>query len=428
MVLVLKSIVKDISLADKGQLKIDWAENFMPVLAEIRKRFEKEKPLKGIRIGMALHLEAKTAVLVKTLVSGGAEVVITSCNPESTQDDVAAALTKWATVYAWRGETTEEYYENLARVLDSNPNVIIDDGADLIVQLHNTRPDLIKDVLGGTEETTTGVIRLKNMAMKGELKFPIIAVNNALMKYLFDNRYGTGESAIFGILNATNLTLAGKTVVVCGYGWCGRGIALRARGMGARVIVTEVNPIRAVEAVMDGFRVMKLIDAVKEADFVITATGVNKVVRKEHFLAAKDKCVFANAGHFDVEIWKLDLEELAVKRRRTRFFGLPWNDYLVEEFVLKNGKKLYLLAKGRLVNLVAGQGHATEIMDLSFSLQALSVRYLVENHEKLGNKVYNVPKEIDEMVARLKLISMGIEIDSLTEEQKEYLKSFELGT
>ena len=422
------SIIRDPSLADKGQLKIEWAENFMPVLAEIRKIFEKEKPLKGITIGMALHLEAKTAVLVKTLVAGGAKVVITGCNPESTQDDVAAALTKWATVYAWRGETEKEYYENIERVLSHDPNIVIDDGADLIVHLHKTRRDLLDGIMGGTEETTTGVVRLRNMMLKGQLHFPVIAVNNAYMKYLFDNRYGTGESTIFGILNATNLTLAGKTVVVCGYGWCGRGIALRARGMGARVIVTEVNPIRAVEAIMDGFRVMKLVDAIKEADFVITATGVNKVVRKEHFLVAKNKCVFANAGHFDVEIWKPDLEELAATKKKTRYFGLPWNDYLVEEYTLKDGRKLYLLAKGRLVNLVAGQGHATEIMDLSFSLQALSVKYLLENKGKLENKVYNVPKEIDETVARLKLKALGVEIDELTKEQLEYLRSFEIGT
>lgn len=424
----MESIVKDPNLAEKGFLKIEWAENFMHILSEIRKQYEKEKPLKGLTIGMALHLEAKTAVLVKTLVAGGAKVAITSCNPESTQDDVAAALTRWAHVYAWRGETVEEYYENLNRVLDHNPNIVIDDGADLIVHIHKARRELLKDIIGGTEETTTGVVRLRNMERKGELMFPVIAVNNAYMKYLFDNRYGTGESTIFGILNATNLTLAGKTVVVCGYGWCGRGIAMRARGMGAKVIVTEVDPIRAVEAYMEGFDVMRLIDAVKKADIVITATGVTKVVRKEHFLAAKNKCIFANAGHFDVEIWKPDLEELAVSKRKTRYFGLPWNDYLVEEYVLKDGRKLYLLAKGRLVNLVAGQGHATEIMDLSFSLQAFSVRYLVENRGKLENKVYNVPREIDEAVARIKLKTLGVEIDKLTEEQIEYMKSFEIGT
>jgi len=424
----LDSIVRDLSLAEKGLLKIEWAENFMPVLAEIRKKFEEEKPLKGLRIGMALHLEAKTAVLVKTLVKGGANVAITSCNPESTQDDVAAALTKWATVYAWRGETEEEYYENLHRVLDFNPDIVIDDGADLIVLLHKDREDLLNNIYGGTEETTTGVVRLRNMAKIGDLRMPIIAVNDAYMKYLFDNRYGTGESTIFGILNATNLTLAGKTVVVCGYGWCGRGIAMRARGMGANVIVTEVDPIKAVEAIMDGFRVMRLIDAVKEADLVITATGVNKIVRKEHFLAAKNKCIFANAGHFNVEIWLPDLESLSISKKKTRFFGLPWNDYLVDEYTLKDGKKLYVLAKGRLVNLVAGQGHATEIMDLSFSLQALSVEYLKENYGKLENRVYNVPKIIDEEVARLKLKSMNIQIDELIEEQVRYMKSFEEGT
>jgi len=422
------SIVKDPKLADKGLQKIEWAEEFMGILSEVRKRFEKEKPLKGLKIGMALHLEAKTAALVRTLIAGGADIAITSCNPETTQDDVAAALSKQARVYAWRGETTEEYYENLNRVLDFQPNIIVDDGADLIVLLHKERNELLDNVIGATEETTTGAVRLKNMERKGDLRIPVIDVNDAHMKYLFDNRYGTGESTIFGILNATNLTLAGKTVVVCGYGWCGRGIAMRARGMGANVIVTEVNPIRAVEAIMDGFRVMKLIDAVKEADFVITATGVNKVVRKEHFLAAKNKCIFANSGHFNVEVWIPDLEELAVEKRKTRYLGLPWNDYLVDEYKLKDGKKLYVLAKGRLVNLVAGQGHATEVMDLSFSLQALSVEYLSKNGEKLEKKVHMVPSEIDRIVAQLKLKSLGVEIDKLSEEQLEYIKSFEIGT
>jgi len=418
----LMSIVKDLSLADKGNLKIEWAEKFMKVLERIRSRFREEKPLKGIKIGMALHLEAKTAVLVKTLVEGGAKVFITSCNPESTQDDVAAALTRWATVYAWRGETIDDYYQNLNRILDKEPDVIVDDGGDLIFMAHER--EVSDKIIGATEETTTGVIRIKNMEREGKLKFPVIVVNNAKTKYLFDNRYGTGESTIFGILNATNLTLAGKTVVVCGYGWCGKGIALRARGMGAKVIVTEVDPIKALEAVMDGYEVMRLIDAVKKADFVITATGMIKVVRKEHFLAAKDGCIFANAGHFDVEVWKPDLESLSVSRKKTRYFGLPWNDYLVEEFTLKDGKKLYLIAKGRLVNLVAGQGHATEIMDLSFSLQALSIEYIVNNKGKLENKVYDVPKEIDEMVAKIKLESLGIKIDELTEEQRKYLESW----
>lgn len=424
----MSSIVKDPSLKDKGLLKIEWAENFMPILNVIRERYIKEKPLKGLRVGLALHLEAKTAVLAKILAEGGAKVTITSCNPETTQDDVAAALTKWATVYAWRGETKEEYYENLNKVLDSKPQIIVDDGGDLISLLHSKRKELIEDVYGATEETTTGVVRLRNMEKKGALKIPVIAVNDAYMKYMFDNRYGTGESTIFGLLNATNLTLAGKNVVVCGYGWCGRGIAMRARGMGANVIVTEVDPIKAVEAIMDGFRVKRLIDAVKEADFVITATGVNKIVRKEHFIAAKDKCIFANAGHFNVEIWIPDLEELSQSKKSTRFFGLPYNDYLVDEYVLKDGKRLYLLGKGRLVNLVAGQGHATEIMDLSFSLQALSVEYLKDNYEKLETKVYRVPREIDELVAKLKLKSMKIEIDELTKEQLEYIKAFELGT
>ncbi len=424
----MKSLVKDMNLKRKGKIKIEWAENFMPTLKRISENLKKEKPFKSLRVGMALHLEAKTAVLVKTLHEGGAEVYITGCNPETTQDDVAAATTEFAHVYAWRGETKEEYYENLNRVLDNKPHIIIDDGADLMVLLHTERKELLDLVIGGCEETTTGVKRLRNMEKRGVLRFPVIDVNDAYMKHLFDNRYGTGESALFGVLNATNLTLAGKNVVVAGYGWCGRGIALRAKGLGAKVTVTEVDPIKAVEAYMDGFNVSRLIDAVKTADIVITATGVKKIVKEEHFKAAKNNCIFANAGHFNVEIWIPDLEKMAKEKRKIRYFGLPYNDFLVEEYVLKDGKKLYLLGKGRLVNLVCGQGHATEIMDMSFSLQAESTKYLVLNKGKLEKKVYSVPKEIDEAVARFKLEALNIKIDELTQEQMRYINEFLLGT
>ncbi len=423
-----KSIVKDLSLADKGKLKIEWAENFMPILEAIKRRFEMERPFKGVKVGMALHLEAKTAALVKTFVSGGAQVAITSCNPETTQDDVAAALTEYANVYAWRGETEDEYYENIERVLDYEPNIVIDDGADLIVHLHKRKEELMNNVYGGCEETTTGVTRLRNMEREGKLMFPVIAVNEAKMKYMFDNRYGTGESTLFGLLNATNLTLAGKTVAVAGYGWCGRGIALRARGMGSKVIVCEVDPVKAVEAHMDGFRVMKLIEAVKEADIVITSTGITKVVRGEHFRAAKDKCIFANAGHFNVEIWIPDLEKIAVDKKKTRYFGLPYNQYLVEEYTLNDKRKIFILGKGRLVNLVCGQGHATEVMDLSFSLQAKSAEYILKKRGALKPGVYTVPEEIDREVARLKLKTLKISIDELTEEQLRYREGYLQGT
>lgn len=418
------------SLEEVGRQKIEWAETWMRILAEIRRRWEKERPLKGIRVAACLHVEAKTAALVRTLATGGAQVALAPCNPESTQDDVARALAaSGVKVYARRGMSMEEYWEAIHKILDTNPHIIIDDGGDAHYLAHSQRQEILNGVLGGTEETTTGVRRLYAMQREGVLRYPVVLVNEAHMKYLFDNRYGTAESTIFGILNATNLTLAGKTVVVVGYGWCGRGIALRAKGMGARVIVCEVDPIRAVEACMDGFEVKPLIEAVKEADFVITATGCIKVVREEHFRVAKDGCIFANAGHFDVEVWIPDLEKLAVKRRKLRWFGLPWNSYLVEEFVLRDGRKLYLLAKGRLVNLVAGQGHATDIMDLSFSLQALSVEWIVRHQipeRKLEPRLYKVPREIDELVARLWLKTHGVRIDELTEEQKRYLASWRL--
>jgi adenosylhomocysteinase len=402
----------------------------MPILKEIRKNFEKNKPFKNKTIAAILHLEAKTAALLRVLADAGATVATTSGNPETTDDSVAAALAEHPNihVYSWRGETIKEYWENINRVLDHNPDIIIDDGADGIVLVHQERTELLDKVVGGCEETTSGVTRVKNLEKEGKLKFPVIAVNDAKMKHLFDNRFGTAESSIFGILNATNLMIAGKTVVVAGFGWCGRGLASRLKGMGAKVIVCEVDPIKALEAYMEGYQVMKMLDAVKQADMVITVTGVNKVVRKEHFEVAKDKCIFCNAGHFDVEVCIPDLEKLAVKKRKTRYFGLPYDDYLVEEYELKDGRKLYLLAKGRLVNIVAGQGHPVEVMDFSFSLQALSAKYVLENHDKLEPKVYKVPEEIDKMVAELKLKSMGIEIDKPTPEQEEYIRSYATGT
>ena len=419
-----ESLVRDMSLASMGRDKLEWVEGFMPVLGEIRRELEKEKPLEGLTIGLCLHLEAKTAVLARTLAAGGARVIVTSCNPETTQDDVAAAATDFAHVYAWRGETVSEYVENLRRVLDHNPDIVIDDGADLICMLHEERRDLLGRVIGGCEETTTGVMRLRNMEREGKLAFPVVAVNDAQMKYLIDNRYGTGESSLFGILNATNLTLAGKKLVVAGYGWVGQGVAKRARGMGARVIVTEVNPIKAFEAHMEGFYVMRMIDAIKEADIVVTATGMRDVVRKEHLKVAKDGCILCNAGHFDVEISIPDLESLSVDKKPMREFGIPYGEKLVWAYKLGDGRRLFLMGGGRLVNLVCGQGHAAEIMDLSFSLQAESVRFLVRKWGKLRSRVYKVPREIDEKVARLKLKCLGICIDALTKGQRKYRREW----
>ncbi len=405
------------SLKD-GKLKLEWAREHMPVLKIIAERFSEEKTFKGLRIGMALHVEAKTGVLALTLRESGAKVRLASCNPLSTDDDVVAALRDLGMeVYAKKGESKEEYYDNLYRVLELNPDIIIDDGGDLTTLLHTEFKDI--EVLGGNEETTTGVIRLKNMQRRGILRFPMFDVNDARMKHLFDNRYGTGQSTLDGIMSATNLTIAGKTVVVAGYGWCGRGIAMRMRGMGADVIVTEIDPVKAIEARMDGFRVMRMIDAVKQADFVVTATGMKDVVRDEHFLVAKDGCIFANAGHFDNEVSKEALERLSEEKREVRRF--------VEEYKIGD-KKLYLLGDGRLINLVAGQGHPAEIMDMSFSIQALTAEHIAKNHHNLEPKVYAVPDEIDYEVARLKLRSMGIDIDELTEEQKRYLEEWKEGT
>uniref|UniRef100_A0A7C3YG63 Adenosylhomocysteinase n=1 Tax=Geoglobus ahangari TaxID=113653 RepID=A0A7C3YG63_9EURY len=403
-----------------GYGKIQWAERNMKVLARIRERFEDEKPLEGIKIGMALHVEAKTAVLVKTLIAGGADVAITGCNPLSTQDDVAEALRKdGIRCFAKRGMSREEYYNALNEVINFEPDIVIDDGADLISLLHHERKDKADRIMGATEETTTGVIRLRAMERDGVLKFPVIAVNDAYTKYLFDNRYGTGQSTWDGVFRATNMLIAGKTVVVAGYGWCGRGIAIRARGLGARVIVTEVDEIRALEAIMDGFEVMRMDEAARIGDIFITATGNKNVIHRGHFALMKDGAILANAGHFNVEINLNDLENLAVDIRDLR--------ENLKEFNLGN-KKLYLLAEGRLVNLVAAEGHPIEVMDMSFSNQALAVEYIVKNHEKLEKKVYRMPEELDRLVARMKLESMNVRIDELTEEQIRYLSDWREGT
>ncbi len=401
-----------------GKSKLEWAATNMAVLGEIRKRFIVEKPFAGLKIGMALHVEAKTGVLAITLKEGGAHVRLASCNPLSTDDSVVEALkNEGLEVFAKRGESREEYYENLYHILEMEPDIIIDDGGDLTSLLHTDYKNI--SVLGGNEETTTGVLRLRVMERKGILRFPMFDVNDAKMKHLFDNRYGTGQSVVDGIMSATNLTIAGKVVVVAGYGWCGRGVAMRMRGMGAEVIVTEVDPVKAIEARMDGFRVMRMIDAIRQADIVVTTTGMKDVVREEHLRVAKDHAILANAGHFDNEISKEALMELAKSRREIRRY--------VEEYDLGD-KKVYLLGDGRLINLVAGQGHPVEIMDMSFSIQALTAEYIAKNYQKLENRVYAVPEEIDRRVANLKLKAMGIEIDTLTEEQKRYLDEWREGT
>ena len=413
--------VKDVGLAKDGWIQIEWAEKHMPVLMKIRREFEKNRPLEGIRVAAVLHVTKETAALVRTLKAGGAEVWLAGSNPLSTQDDVAAALAEdGIKVFAWRGQTSEEYYWCIEKVASSQPHVVMDDGADLHAYLHSKGIEVGRKVIGGTEETTTGVLRLRALERDGKLLYPVIAVNDALTKYLFDNRYGTGQSTIDGILRATNILLAGKVVVVAGYGWVGRGIAMRARGMGARVIITEVNPVRALEAVMDGYEVMPMSEAAKVGDIFITATGNKDVIRTEHFELMKDGAILANAGHFNVEISVSELEKIAVSKRIVRKY--------VAEYTLRNGKRLYLLAEGRLVNLVAAEGHPSEVMDMSFANQAYSVKYLIENKGKLPTKVYKVPDEIDEYVAKLKLESMDIKIDTLTEEQRRYLSSWQLGT
>ncbi|RKY05658.1 adenosylhomocysteinase [Candidatus Poribacteria bacterium] len=414
--------VKDLSLASEGELRVEWADRFMPVLRLIRERFEREKPLKGVRIGACLHVTTETANLMRTLKAGGAEVALCASNPLSTQDDVAAYLVErcGVPVFAIKGEDRETYYKHIHSVLDTEPMITMDDGADLVSTLHSERRELLGKVIGGTEETTTGVIRLRSMAQKGVLAYPIIAVNDAKTKHLFDNRYGTGQSTIDGIIRATNVLLAGTNFVVCGYGWCGRGVAMRARGMGANVIVTEVDPIRALEAVMDGFRVMPMAEAAEIGDIFVTLTGDINVIREEHFKVMKDGAIVCNSGHFNVEIDIPALERMSVKKRRIRRF--------VDEYTLKDGRRIYLLGEGRLINLSAAEGHPASVMDMSFANQALSIEFIVKNADKLEKRVHPVPEEIDREVARLKLRALGVRIDELTEEQKRYLESWEMGT
>ncbi|WP_371320135.1 adenosylhomocysteinase [Chengkuizengella axinellae] len=411
------SVITDIKLAPQGHLKIDWVKAHMPVLNRIREQFEKEQPFKGLKVAISLHLEAKTAYLAKVVKAGGAEVTITGSNPLSTQDDVCAALVEdGITVFAKYNPDPEEYKELMVKTLETKPDLVIDDGGDLVSILHSERQDLLDQVRGGAEETTTGILRLKAMEKEGELKFPVVAVNDAFCKYLFDNRYGTGQSVWDGINRTTNLVVAGKTVVVVGYGWCGRGVAMRAKGLGANVIVTEVDAIKAVEAYMDGFQVMSMDEAAKLGDFFVTVTGNKDVIRGQHYKVMKDGAILSNAGHFDIEVNKPELEEQSSSIRTVR------NN--IEEYALKDGRKIYLLAEGRLVNLAAGDGHPAEIMDMTFALQAMSLKYVNEQYKNIGNKVESVPYELDEQVARIKLESLGINIDALSEEQKSYLESW----
>ena len=412
--------VKDLTLTSSGDLQLEWASKHMPVLTQIKERLSEEKPLKDSTLGACLHVTKETGVLVETFLAAGAKVALCGSNPLSTQDDVAAALVKkGANVFAWRGQTTDEYYWCVERVLDFAPLMTLDDGADLVGTLHGKRKQSLPKVKGGTEETTTGVLRLRAMEEKGALKYPIIAVNDAYTKYLFDNRYGTGQSTLDGILRATNILLAGKNFVVCGYGWCGKGIAMRAQGMGASVVVTEVNPLRALEATMDGFRVMPIAEAATVGDIFVTATGDTSIIRKEHMQKMRDGAILANSGHFNVEVNQKDLAQISSKKRNVR----P----NLDEYTLKGGQRLYLLAEGRLVNLAAAEGHPSEVMDMSFANQALCVEYIAKN-DRMEPKVHQVPKEIDENVAKLKLGAMHIKIDKLTKEQKKYLSAWELGT
>jgi len=414
--------IKDVDLVEKGKDKIEWAEKQMPVLSNIRKRFIKEKPLKGIRIAACLHVTTETANLARTLKAGGAEIYLCASNPLSTQDDVAASLVKDFTipVFAIKGEDKDTYYQHIEKVLDCKPNITMDDGADLVSTIHSQKKQLIGDIIAGTEETTTGVIRLRSMEKDKALKYPIIAVNDAQTKYLFDNRYGTGQSTIDGLLRATNILIAGKIFVICGYGWCARGLAKRANGMGAQVIITEVNPMKALEAVMDSYQVMPIKEAAKIGDIFITLTGDINVISVEEFPLMKDGAILANSGHFNVEINIKALEDLAVKKKKIREY--------IEEYTFKNGNKINLLTEGRLLNLSAAEGHPASVMDMSFANQALSVEYLIKEGRNLQKKVYGVPEIIDKEIARLKLESMGIEIDKLTEEQERYLSSWKMGT
>jgi adenosylhomocysteinase len=414
--------IKDINLAKKGKLRIEWAEISMPVLRMVRERFKKEKPLKGIRISACLHVTTETAVLMETLKAGGAEVALCASNPLSTQDDVAASLVRYLgiPVFSIKGEDKRTYYRHIKSALALRPQITMDDGADLVSTIHSEERKLLKDIIAGTEETTTGVIRLRAMAQKGVLGYPIIAINDAYTKYLFDNRYGTGQSTIDGILRSTNRLMAGSKIVIAGYGWCGKGVAMRAKGMGANVIVTEVNPLRALEAVMDGFSVMPMKEAAKIGDIFVTVTGDIKAIDKSHFPLMKDGAIVCNSGHFNVEIAIDELRKMAKRTKKIRDF--------VEEFTLENGRRIYVLGEGRLVNLAAAEGHPSVVMDMSFANQALSVEYLVREGRSLKKMVYSVPSEIDKEIAAFKLSSMGIKIDRLTPEQKRYLSSWELGT
>ncbi|HWR90492.1 MAG TPA: adenosylhomocysteinase [Dissulfurispiraceae bacterium] len=414
--------IKDIELAKKGRLRIEWAAQEMPVLRMITERFRREKPLKGVRIAACLHVTTETANLMDTLKSGGAEVHLCASNPLSTQDDAASSLVKHSgiPVFAIKGEDKKTYYKHIKAALSIKPQITLDDGADLVSTLHKESRSLLKHVIGGTEETTTGVIRLRAMAADDALKYPIIAVNDAFTKYLFDNRYGTGQSTIDGILRATNRLIAGSVFVMCGYGWCGRGVALRAKGLGARVIVTEINPLKALEATMDGYEVLPIQEAAKIGDIFVTATGNINVISRKCFPLMKDGAIVSNTGHFNVEV---DIEGLAALSKGKRTI----RDF-VEEYTLKTGKRIYLLGEGRLINLAAAEGHPSAVMDMSFANQALSVEYVVRNAEKLENRVYKVPDEIDSEISRLKLDAMGIRIDALTAEQKKYLQSWQEGT
>ncbi len=417
-----KHDVKDIGLAKKGKLRIEWAAQEMPVLKSITERFSKEKPLKGIRVVACLHVTTETASLMETLKAGGAEVALCASNPLSTQDDVAASLVKNSgmAVFAIKGEDTKTYYRHIKDALSFRPQVTMDDGADVVSLLHKEEKDLLKNVIGGTEETTTGVIRLKAMAADGALQYPIIAVNDAFTKHLFDNRYGTGQSTMDGIIRATNRLIAGSIFVVAGYGWCGRGVAMRARGMGARVIVTEIDPLKALEATMDGFELMPMAEAARIGDIFTTATGDINVISKSCFSVMKDGAIVSNTGHFNVEIDIESLKNMSKARRIIRDF--------VEEFTLRNGRRIYLLGEGRLINLAAAEGHPSAVMDMSFANQALCAEYMVKNAKKLEKTVYSVPEKIDKEIARLKLKAMGINIDKLSPEQKKYLQSWEMGT
>jgi adenosylhomocysteinase len=414
--------VKDLGLAAEGNLRIEWAEQNMPVLRSIHKRYEKDKPLAGLKIAACLHVTTETANLMRTLQAGGADVLLCASNPLSTQDDVAASLVSdfGIATYSIKGEDNKTYYDHINAALDFKPHITMDDGADLLSALHKTRKDQIPDMMGSNEETTTGVIRLRAMEQDGALKLPVIAVNDSYTKHLFDNRYGTGQSTVDGIVRATNVLLAGSTFVVAGYGWCGRGLANRARGMGAQVIVTEVNSVRALEAYMDGFRVMPIAKAAEIGDIFVTATGDKHVIDKHHFEVMKDGAMIANTGHFDVELNLVGLGEMTKSKRTIRPF--------VEEHVLNSGRKLYVLGEGRLINLSAAEGHPASVMDMSFANQALAAEYLLENHKDLENKVYRLPEKFDHQIAQIKLDELGTAIDVLTPEQEKYLSSWEEGT